>query len=58
MYCVGICHNSTTLNDKYECNNSSDMKKIGIIVGCVVGGIVVIVIIAVSISVVVKKSKQ
>ena len=57
MYCVGICHNSTTLNSKYECNYSSDMKKIGIIVGCVVGGIVVIVIIAVSISVIVKKNK-
>ena len=57
MYCVGACHNSTTLNDKYECKKNIDIKKIGIIAGCVVGGIVVIVIIAVSISVVVKKNK-
>ena len=57
MYCVGICHNSTTLNDKYECKKNIDIKKIGIIAGCAVGGIIIIVIIAVSISAAVKKSK-
>lgn len=57
MYCVGACHNSTTLNDKYECKKNIDIKKIGIIAGCAVGGIIIIVIIAVSISAAVKKSK-